>query len=205
MFKIILLTSIGCLGATLNFAQTKNTPAFDSLLNKICNCITKEKESNTSSADNEKIITDCLTRVITEDPLDAILAMDIKDFDNDEESTKAGQKIVLALAKTCPALKNIVNQEFLTEFESSRVKKGGNGKIKGFTQDAFQYVLLEESNGKLEKYTLLYSFPGAENLLSPTGNFLEKQVSFYFNEMNLYNIKTRSFEKHRVIISMKLP
>jgi hypothetical protein len=201
----IALTFVGILLFSLSVLAQQNgnsNPAKDSLLNKICDCVSKGQSKKDPSPDDiSGALQECMMTIIMEDPLGAMSSMGLEDFSDQEEAQKMGQQIGIELITKCPAMKDLYMKMSKSGVSAPTEKVSSGsiyGKLLGFDTDTYQYLLIEEAE-KPTRILLLHGFADSENFWKEVQSMKGKPIILNWKETAVWNMKSKAFEKQREI------
>lgn len=183
------------------FNLTAQNSTLDTLItqlsNRVCSCIDSkfEKVKNQNEAKLQRIARKCLMDNLAYERHSVYL--------EEVFSTKEGlmNAIIFELELTCPKITASIimeNNEYL-----NFVKNDTFPKIHGILTNAFlsDFLLFEitNKNGDPEKYVLMDYFLGAEDIIDHFDDHKNKAVKFSYDEKWIYNVRSRRFEKHKIL------
>lgn len=185
--------------SSFTFAQTKTAnPARDSVLNKMCDCITKSGNLTDAEKAQEAVQT-CMMDIIAADPMGTMMDLGLKDFQDAAAMQKFGEEIGFDLMKKCPAMKDMAMSMAKTQMTASTAIGGSTtGKFMKAETDNYQYIVVDE-NGKQVKLLVLFPFTNAEALIKDPTKMNGKTLIVNWKEVELWNTKTKLFEKQKQI------
>ncbi len=192
VLSLVLLSSIA-------FAQTKPAnPARDSVLNKMCDCITKSGKLTDAEKAQEAVQT-CMMDIIAEDPVGTMMDLGLEDFEDAAAMQKFGEEIGFDLVKKCPAMKDMAISMAKSQMTTTTALGGSTtGKFLKAETDNYQYIVVDE-NGKQVKLLVLFPFTNAEALVKDPTKMNGKTLTIDWKEVEIWNTKTKLFEKQKQI------
>jgi hypothetical protein len=192
LLSVVLLSSFA-------FAQTKPAnPARDSVLNKMCDCITKSGKLNNAEKAQEAVQT-CMMDIIAADPVGTMMDLGLEDFEDAAAMQKFGEEVGFDLMKKCPAMKDMAISMAKSQMTTSTAIGGSTtGKFIKAENDNYQYIVVDE-NGKQVKLLVLFPFTNAEALVKDPTKMNGKTLTIDWKEVEIWNTKTKLFEKQKQI------
>ncbi|WP_291720661.1 hypothetical protein [Bernardetia sp.] len=189
--------------STLSFAQNKKADALkDRMAQEVCDCISS---SDVDFEDGEALklkLGLCLMQSIGENQ-NQIQKVGI-DIENEENITRFGEDIGLAMATKCPAVfmgfakKELEEKRKSNKDEEVKVQ-ALTGTITKVEEEAFVTIVVKDEEGRSHNMLWLEFFENSEELKENYSNLTGKDVSIEYYEKEYYNPKIEDYVKVKVL------
>jgi hypothetical protein len=200
---IVFISTILLFALTTTIAQSnpvKSNPAKDSIINKMCDCITSNpKLKNAESA--EEVLQECMMKVIEADPIGVLMDLGLEDFEDQEKAQQFGQEIGLELIKNCPALRSIVTEEMAMGMKNNTAGMM-NGKLVKLESETFQFIVVDDGKGTQSRLLWLQPFKNADQFMSEGPKLIGKNISVKWKEIQIYSPKTKTYSTYKEIMAI---
>lgn len=115
-----------------------------------------------------------------------------------------GEKIGQLATINCPAFHDYIKtnlKEIVDEREEESVKTF-SGKIIRVEGTPFTYLVVQNSQGRTDKFYWMEFFPGADKLGSSPKTYLKKPVQITYREMETYQALAKEYKTVKVITNV---
>jgi hypothetical protein len=112
-----------------------------------------------------------------------------------------GEKIGQLAAINCPSFQEYVKAN-LNEIVSSQSGSGPrtfSGKLLRMEGKPFAYLLVQNSQGRTDKFYWMEFFPGADKLQASLATYLNKPLRITYKEMEVYQAAEKEYRAVKVI------
>lgn len=186
------------------FIQAQNDEFMNTLSQKACECITeKSKEDKTLRV--EELLETCMMQTITENVMEFM--EHYGDMLGDENKAQEfGVAFGMKLMKDCPVLASAAinsgldNKKTLNTTPKNPQSKGSFSKL---AQSGYSYILANV-DGKEEKFFIVEKFKGSDNIFGKEKTLKNKNMTFEWEEREVYFAKSKSFEKVKVLLAINI-
>jgi hypothetical protein len=111
-----------------------------------------------------------------------------------------GERLGQLATLNCPAFTAYI-KENLNDIVGTETKetKPYAGKIIGIEGKPFTYLLVQNAQGRTDKFYWLEFFPGADKLAGPATSYSNKPVSISYREMDVYQAAEKEYKTIKII------
>lgn len=112
-----------------------------------------------------------------------------------------GEKIGQLAAINCPSFQEYIKAN-LNEIVSSQSASGNktfSGKLVRMEGKPFTYLLVQNSQGRTDKFYWMEFFPGADKLQESSMTYLNKPLRITYKEMDVYQAAEKEYRAVKVI------
>lgn len=122
------------------------------------------------------------------------------DASNAKDFRGIGEKIGQLGAVQCPAFQEYIkaNLKDLTAEESTEGKTF-SGKMVRMEGKPFTYLVVQNAQGKMDKFYWMEFFPGADKLGASANAYLNKSLRISYKEMEVYQVVEKEYKTIKVI------
>lgn len=179
-----------------------------------CPCVSKLDAKNLSREELEMQLGLCLMEPMMSNLESLKKELKIKADAGQESYRQIGEKIGIALVSRCPESLPLFMQIGIEERRESRElpppppapeeptasSMNFMGKVKGVKEDVFMYIQAENSFGDAESFLWLEPFDGSDVLEANMNALNGKSVEIKWKLVSIFDAKTKSYKKARVIL-----
>jgi len=204
MKLFLSLLCCGLLWVSSASAQDKEK-VVKQLSDAACECINrKHKEAkDPQSLSMESLMESCVVEAFLEN-IELIMAETPDILSDEEAGEKLGMEIGMRLLKDCKTLMEVAkNSAFPLQELTEDTAPRSVGTFKKVENKGYQYLVLL-ADGKEERFAILQKFEGHEQLLGQEKSLSGKKISITWEEQDLYQSKSKSFVKQKVLLSFRL-
>jgi hypothetical protein len=203
--QFLTISTFLLITAVTTSAQTKpadSNPAKDSVLNKMCDCISENKNLKTPD-DASEALQACMMKVIEEDPIGVLMDLGLEDFEDQEKAEQFGQALGLELIKKCPKLRSLISEEMVAGMQDN---KAGliTGKLVRLESDVYQFIVVDDGRGTQSRLLWLRPFKNSEQFIQQAANVTGKNITVKWKEVEVYNPKSKSYNTFKEIMEINL-
>lgn len=201
MKKIILSLLVLISGACYAQNAVKLGPTEQKLNDALCDCMSKKDLSKVVSKEQATaVFNDCITQ-----QLDLVkkLATERKLNGNDPQEMNAlgvGVAKTLVNSGCAAALQVIVKMGGATDIEYGLTQ----GTFKRLDTKRFAYIVVTDVDNTEKSLAWLNAFEGSENFIKSPEALIGKQLDINWQEIELYSPETKSYEKVKVVVQVKM-
>lgn len=124
---------------------------------------------------------------------------------NSKDLRSMGEKIGQLAALNCPAFQTFIKAN-LQEFTKDREEGGSktvSGRLTKVEGSPFTYLLVQNSQGRTDKFYWMEFFPGAEKLSVSTTGYLNKPLRITYKETEIYQAAEKDYRTIKVITKVE--
>ena len=124
---------------------------------------------------------------------------------NSKDIRSIGEKIGQLATLNCPAFQTFIKDN-LQQIVNDREESGSktvSGKLTKVEGSPFTYLLVQNSQGRTDKFYWMEFFPGAEKLSASTTGYLNKPLRITYKETEIYQAAEKDYRTIKVITKVE--
>lgn len=177
----------------------------DSLITKMCDCITKSKKAMTNQEDVQLLVMECMLEGAGDNAMEMFEALGI-DGNDEGAAQKFGQALGMQLVTKCPKflelMAPVINKKTKTEAGTSDEAAGtSEGNFLKLELDGYQFLVIEAA-GKQSKFLWLRQFPNSLTLPELLATKKGNKVTVSWKNIEVYVPKMKEYIRFREITAL---